>query len=274
MEIQIELAERLGFLYGEGGALDSYNKMLEVAPNPVQLDINRKYTEEEITDTQLKAQFGDEKGLDWWKKQGLQMNKSTAKELYRWLPLYGRRYPIYLEPLLGLGETLKSRVKENLGIDWDISWYDPLPRWEPCPEHDASKFPPDFDLYTINFKTAANTHQTSASNVWLSEIFEADPYYLRVWMNEETGRKKGLRDGDKVWVESMIAKVDGRVKLSQAIHPQVIGIAHGQGSWATSPFARKGINYASLIPLEREEHVNPLVSSQEWCTRVKVTKRS
>ena len=105
------------------------------------------------------------------------------------------------------------------------------------------------------------------------EIFEADPYFLRVWMNEETGKGKGLRDGDKVWIESLIAKIEGRVKLSQAIHPQVVAIAHAQGSWATNPFAKKGINYASLIPLEWKEGVNPLVGSQEWCTRVKLTKR-
>ena len=48
---------------------------------------------------------------------------------------------------------------------------------------------------------------------------------------------------------------------------------NGSGSWATNPFAKKGINYASLIPLEWEEGVNPMVGSQEWCTRVKITKR-
>ena len=284
-EVLIDLADRLGFLYGEGGYLDMWNKAIiegavpwgYAAENPTpRLDINRKYTLEEMVDVTLKAKCGEDKGLDWFRTHGILMKKFTddhdAKQAHLWAPHFGRRFPIYFEPLLGYGELLKQRVKENYGMDWDVSGYYPLPRWVPCPEHDASKFPPDFDLIVLNYKTAVNTHATSASNIWLGEVYEADPYLLRIWMNEETGKKKGLRDGDKVWLESTLAKVEGRVKLSQAIHPQAAAFHGGQGSWATNPVARKGINFATLIPLEREVHLNQVLCDHEWHTRVKVTK--
>ncbi|MEE8325589.1 MAG: molybdopterin dinucleotide binding domain-containing protein, partial [candidate division NC10 bacterium] len=285
-DVLLDLAERLGFLNGDGGYLDLLNKgMIEggrpwgfgaTTPEP-RLDIDGNYTWEEIVDVVLTAAAGEGKGLDWFKEHGLLMKKYSedhdAKETHLWAPHFGRRFPIYFEPLLGYGEMLKDRVKENLGMDWDVSWYEPLPRWVPCPEHDASSFPPGYDLYTVNFKTPMNTHSTSASNVWLAEVFEADPYFLKIWMNEETGKKKGLRDGDKVLIESLVHKTEGRVKLSEAIHPDAVGIAGAQGSWATSPFAKKGINYASLIPMDRETHINPMLCSHEWCTRVKITKQ-
>jgi anaerobic selenocysteine-containing dehydrogenase len=254
--------------------LDTMNKgIAALTTGSARLDINRKPTQEEVVDVQAKAKFGEEKGLDWWQENALEFDKLSTMDDFHWAPHFGRRFPIYFEPLLGYGELLKTRVKERMGLDWDVSDYDPLPFWKPCPEHDASKFPADMDLYLINYKTPMNTNTASTNNAWLGEVYEADPYFLRVWMNEETGKKKGLRDGDKVWIESLVGKAEGRVKLSQGIHPEVTAIAGAMGAWATNPFAKKGINYASLIPLKWEEQVNWL-GNHDWCTRVRVTKRS
>ncbi len=226
---------------------------------------------EEMVDITARARFGEEKGLDYWKKNPVQFEKIPTKRDYHWAPHFGRRFPIYFEPLLGYGELLKERVKERYDMDWDISDYDPMPFWRPCPEHDDSKFPEDMDVYIINYKTPMNTNTATSSNAWLSEIYEADPYFLRVWMNEDTAKKKGLKDGQKVWIESLVAKAEGRVKLSQGIHPQVAAIAGAMGAWATNPFAKKGINFASLIPLGRDQ-LNWL-GSHDWCTRVRLTSQ-
>ncbi len=81
----------------------------------------------------------------------------------------------------------------------------------------------------------------------------------------------GLRDGEKVSIESTVNKVEARVKLSETVHPRVVAVGGAQGSHATNPFAKKGINYASLIP-QQPEHINPMLCNLEWCTRIKVTK--
>ncbi|MEE9533108.1 MAG: molybdopterin dinucleotide binding domain-containing protein, partial [Acidimicrobiia bacterium] len=278
LEVELDLAERLGFLYGEGGLLDRMNQGLgglsgvkEEGVEPASLDINKKPTQTEIVDVQARARFGEEKGLDYWKETVMEWNEVPTERNYHWAPHFGRRFPIYFEPLLGYGELLKERVKERYDMDWDISDYDPMPFWRPCPEHDDSKFPEDMDVYIINYKTPMNTNTATSSNAWLSEIYEADPYFLRVWMNEDTAKKKGLKDGQKVWIESLVAKAEGRVKLSQGIHPQVAAIAGAMGAWATNPFAKKGINFASLIPLGRDQ-LNWL-GSHDWCTRVRLTSQ-
>ncbi len=270
-EMAMELADKLGMLYGEDGYIDYMNSVLPRRGNPVRLDINRKPTLEELVDTRLKAWGGEDKGLGWFSERGLLANKLPVEKDYHWAPLSGRRFPIYFEPVKELGDVLKSRVKEEYGWDWDTSWYDALPRWEPCPEHRDELWPPGFDLYLINYKTPYNTNSQTAGNPWLAEVYEADPYFLRAWMNEETGKRMGLRDGEKVWIESTVNKVDARVKLSETVHPRVVAIGGAQGSHATNPFAKKGISYASLLP-QQPENINPMLCNLEWCTRIKVTK--
>ncbi len=57
----------------------------------------------------------------------------------------------------------------------------------------------------------------------------------------DTGKKKGLRDGEAIWVENEIGrKVKGRLKLTQAIHPEGLGIAACAGHWGNGMPVAKG----------------------------------
>jgi len=52
-------------------------------------------------------------------------------------------------------------------------------------------------------------------------------------MNAETGRKKGLKDGDTVEVETYQGrKVTGTVKLMEGHYPLTVGIAATAVHWA------------------------------------------
>jgi hypothetical protein len=117
------------------------------------LDISRKPTLVELVDARLRAAAGEENGLEWFKEHGLKMYKLPVTQDYHWAPHSGRRFPIYFKPVKEMGDLLKKRVMEEYGWDWDTSWYDGLPRWEPCPERDDSRFPPEMDLFIINYKT-------------------------------------------------------------------------------------------------------------------------
>ena len=66
-DVLLELADRVGFL---PDMLAAFNAALDLEP-PHRLDVTRKYTYEEICDTELKHNFGDERGLDWFKENGL-----------------------------------------------------------------------------------------------------------------------------------------------------------------------------------------------------------
>ena len=89
-------------------------------------------------------------------------------------------------------------------------------------------------------------------------------------MNAETARKKGINDGDTIWLENQWGdKVTGTVKLSQLVHPKVVA-AVGLGSWAKGmPIARgKGINPNALLRQDQHRFC-PLSGSAEPTARVK-----
>ena len=67
---------------------------------------------------------------------------------------------------------------------------------------------------------AGNTQE----NAWLAEIRDSDPYELYVWINAETARRKGFKDGDEVGIESPFGKVTGKLKVTQLMHPEVLGV--------------------------------------------------
>jgi len=93
-------------------------------------------------------------------------------------------------------------------------------------------------------------------------------------MNATTGRKKGIKDGDTIEVETYQGrKVTGVVKLLEGQHPLTVGIAATAGHWATGqPIARgKGSNFDTLLPMDFE-HVDPVCGTIETAVRVSVSK--
>jgi len=92
-------------------------------------------------------------------------------------------------------------------------------------------------------------------------------------MNVETGRKKGLVDGQTVWVENEQGrKVKGRIRLTPAIHPEALGVAGCAGHWTEGmPIAKgKGVFFNELLELDKE-HASPVNLNLDLCVRVKVT---
>ena len=111
-------------------------------------------------------------------------------------------------------------------------------------------------------------------NAWLDEAARLDPYSYNIAINTESGRKQGLADGDMIWVENEQGrKVKGRVHLTQAIHPEGLGIAALCGHWSDDmPVAKgKGVFYNDLLELGWE-NMNPVNLSLDLCAKVKVTR--
>ena len=92
-------------------------------------------------------------------------------------------------------------------------------------------------------------------------------------INTEAGRKKGLKDGELIWVETETGrKVRGRVKLTQGIHPEGLGIGACARHWGDGmPVAKgKGVFFNELLELDWN-HVSPVNFNLDLCARVKVT---
>ena len=270
VDILIDIAERAGFLYGERGLNWWYNVVHRLKP-PHILDLNKKYTHKEIVDINLKSILG--KGLDEIAKRGFELRPPTPEEFYG---VKGNlRLPFYLEFVKKVGDELKKNldkydVEKLLGVEpgYLSQWYMPLPVWKPAVIHEE---PPEYDLYAVNYKSLCAFSHTN-TNPLLMEYIELEPYIGKIWMNAETCRKKGLKDGDVVWVESKVGRVKGVVKASECIHHECVGIAGNFGSMFEHPIAKgKYPHFNALLP-RGIRYQEPVGGAMEMGVRVKVYK--
>jgi anaerobic selenocysteine-containing dehydrogenase len=261
-DVLMDLADRMGFL---GDVYKLFNTRYELK-EPYKLNPSRKYTKEEIADRRLKSEFGEEKGLEWFKKNGYLSVKRTVDELYP-LPWLKVRFPLYYENIMDAGRRVKE-VTESIGLkDWDISDYEALPNWKQCVAHTPSG---DFDLKASNFRLSTHSFSWTAENPWLAEVAELNPSAQKILINTQTAKRKGIRDGDKICVESAVGKVVGEAKVTECIHPEVVGMSSHFGSVARGkPVAYgKGVNFNRLVPYDTD----PVSTGVDACVRVKVYK--
>jgi thiosulfate reductase/polysulfide reductase chain A len=138
---------------------------------------------------------------------------------------------------------------------------DPLPvyvprDWQPSPE---------FPLYLINWKEASHTHSRTQNNEWLLELKPSAPFIL----HPDTAVRHGIADGDEIIVESPHGQIQGKVKLSKRMHPEVIGLQHGFGHTAMGRRARgRGCSDSVLRPT-KEDTLSGMALHKEACVRIR-----
>ena len=265
-EVLLEIADRVGFL-------DEVNRIMNVAfelKDPYLLDPAKKYTLAEVYDRQAHSMFGPDMGLDWFREHGYHKIKRTVGERYPGT-FITPRFPIYFENILRAGEDIKKATDE-MGIEWNIEDYNATIRWQPCPAF--SKEPRD-DFYAVNYKLPFHTFSYTIQNPWLNELGRHHPYAYKVLMNADAAKKRGIADGETVRLESEAGSTTGAVKLTEGIHPEVLGIAGIFGSWAKGkPIAQgTGIHFNTLLPIDLE-HTDWVSGGLDSCVRVKVSKIS
>ena len=87
------------------------------------------------------------------------------------------------------GAKAKNRPAHHKGNDVDIN---EMPIYLQMPEHEGMA---DDELVMTSFKWNVHNHGRTMHLKWLAEIVHTNP----AWMNPETARKFGLKDGD--WIE-------------------------------------------------------------------------
>ena len=93
-------------------------------------------------------------------------------------------------------------------------------------------------------------------------------------INTETAKKKGLKDGDLVWIENRYGvREKSVIKTMEGQHPKTIGIAGQGGLWAKGrPIAKgKGSNFCKLLPTYLK-HYDPVTGNIETSVAVKIYK--
>ena len=264
-EVCQEIAERLGVLGDMYRLLNhSYRLKGNYAMQP-----GKRYSADEFIDMAVRSWFGEEHNLAWFREHGLIRHPRDVEESYVTMFLKAR-IPVYLEHFLTRGKELEAVVRRQ-GLDWDLSDYKPLSEWMPCSSYEALQ-KGEYALIAVHFKFPYVYGSYGSENPWVNEICEATNAY-RILLNESVGKAKGISDGDTVWLESPVHKVKGTVRLTQCIHPEVVGIGGHFGHWAPGmPVSRgKGVNFNSLIPLD-VHHIDKISNALDACVEVKVYK--
>lgn len=265
-EVLMEIAERAGILSDFYRILNHTFRMKE----PYELKPGVRYRVTDVIDRMARCWFGDEHNLDWFKKNGLVRIPKDVDEAYIG-PFLETRLPVYLEHFLDRGAELEKVTKE-MGLNWDFSDYKPLSEWLPCPSYEAVQSG-DYDLIAVHYKLPYVYGSFGNENPLINEICERSGYAYNILMNGDVGKAKGICDGDEVWLESPVRKVRAKVKLTQCIHPQAVGIAGHFGHWSPGmPIARgKGVNFNSLLPTDLN-HIDKISTALDHCVEVKVYK--
>jgi thiosulfate reductase/polysulfide reductase chain A len=109
-------------------------------------------------------------------------------------------------------------------------------------------------------------------NPWIDEICQQTGAY-GIWVNETVAKAKGIEDGDTVWMETPVRKVRARVKVTQCIHPEAVGIGGHFGHWSSGmPIARgKGVSFNALLPTDLE-HIDMISTALDHCVEVRIYK--
>jgi anaerobic selenocysteine-containing dehydrogenase len=285
-EVFMELADRVGILSGPKGVLDLLNggkhAPIPAFKDPFKLALDKKYTPKELANLVLKSDYGPDADVDKLRNKASCMTRVVPnKAAYGYLsfPMGKTRYAIYMDHMKQMGEDLIANFKaSNVKVPgWTIEnmakHYSAIPVWLDPVRPD----PAGFDLNSINWKTGVFSFGVGGSleNPWLRETSELyDPYALDICINPKTAQVRGLNNGDLVWVESEYGgKVQGRLKLSELFHPEVVGIAgmYGHSSQQLSEIARKGIHYNTLMSSEPAD-IDPVSGGFDGAPRIKVYK--
>lgn len=269
--VLLELADRIGIT-------PDINSVINVSfafREPHLLGTDRKYTIEEMVDRRYKSWFGDKFGLDWMKEHGILVWPKKVEEMY-WHSFVKTRIPIYFEHFLTFRDTLED-IQKATGLfpELDLDDYQPMPDWRPCQSHTENR--PEFDLTAIYFRVPFQSFSMTGNNGFLDEVSAIDPYAENLNINAVTAAAKGIKDGD--WVELESAgngqKVRARARVTQAIHPSVVGVSGHGGHWAKGlPLASrpgKGVNFNRLLKQDFA-HMDTLSLNLDLCVKVKVSK--
>jgi thiosulfate reductase/polysulfide reductase chain A len=137
----------------------------------------------------------------------------------------------------------------------------PLPAYEPRDWMPSAEFP----LYLINWKEATHTHTRTHNNPILMELKPENALNI----HPEPAAKLGLKEGDKVVIESPYGKTTGKVHITQRIHREVVGLQHGFGHTALGKTARgRGTSDAMLRPTKGDP-ISGQALHKENCVRIR-----
>ncbi len=122
----------------------------------------------------------------------------------------------------------------------------------------------NYPLYLVNWKEASHTQSRTFNNPWLMGIQPSNPLAI----NAKTAARLGVQDGDAVWVESPYGKAKATVRITEGIHPEVVGWQHGFGHWGLGKVARGKGTADGQFNLTKSDPLSGMALHKEVCVKV------
>ena len=279
-EIVIELADRLGILRGEGERGPTFNQIINgPVKDEFKFDINQRISYEDYLDRRLKSANGPEHGYEWFSQNHYDFQTAPMSKGYNTAYNPATRYNLYRIVL----KRSELNIRKNLAEagasmpGWDLedflSYYRPLTEYRPG---NATNAPREYDMWAVVWRTPPYMFDISGvqSNSLLHDIAANwDPFQFRVLLNTRTAKVRNLKDGDTIWVELMYGKSQAVVRVTEAIHPEVIGFHGGLKRLPTglNPITQEGTSFNRLISIT-EGTFEPITAALDTALKVKITK--
>ncbi len=265
-ETVLELFDRLGMRKDYMQRLIGF---LGATNCPPPFSPGEKLSWDEITDRILKARFGDDHDLEWFKEHGFVKWKKKPEEAY-WRWFVDARASIYQEWLIDYHEEVEAICKPR-GYNLDWKQYVPAISYFPAASHHVES--PEYDLFAFGYRDIAHTASGTQDIPWLLEVSETNPFTLNVIMNRETADKKGIKDMDRVYLENERGeRISVNIHTVEGIHPQCIAMAHGIAHWLEGHPTRGRSGLLNVILRVEDKYFCPISQSIETAVRVKVYK--
>jgi anaerobic selenocysteine-containing dehydrogenase len=230
-----------------------------------------KYNDKEIAERMGK--LWNDKPIEWYMEHG---HSSTVRRLdKKYRPWEGMRLNFYIEDLVTQRDQLQIKFKEH-GVpdeiyeEWPFDDYQPLPTTVLDPIHLE---PEEYDLYGITFKDIQMNFGESLSNPWIKDITYRDPVHSGLLLNTATAKKKGLKDGDIVLAESPHGKLYGRLKTTEGMHHETLGVSNALSRTKTESRSvlTAGGHFNDLLPYDMS-NTDGATGQPETSCRIKLTR--
>ena len=274
-EILMDVAEKMGLL-------DAFNTRLNRRyMGKYPLEMGKRYTIAEIMDRKLKVAFGDQYGIEYFKKNGGLIHTDHGPlGTYHDNEYPDTRYRIYTEDIVWAMKEWKAdldKLKAEKGVslrpsnEFVTGMGAPVPDWL---ERPYEKCPPEYDLYVVHYKTMMHSMATFMDNAWFEEYVRLfDPYSMTIQIHPEAAKKRGIKTGDVITVESVHGKDSTEAVVTELVRPDTIAIGGSMGSRSVNiyPPSRDGALFNRLCWAD-EDWRDPITGNQENSMKAKVYK--
>jgi anaerobic selenocysteine-containing dehydrogenase len=224
---------------------------------------------DEMTERVLKARFGEDHDLEWFKEHGfVQWTKKPEEAYWRWF--VNARASIYHEWLIDQGNKIKA-ICQPKGYELDWKQYTPTISYFPAQSHGARSS--EYDLFAFGYRDVIHNASTTQEIPWLFEVSEMNPYTFNVVMNAGTAREKEINNADFIYLENENGqRIKVKVLAIEAIHPQCIAMAHGSSHWLKGHPAEGKSGLLNALLRVEDRYFCPISQAIETAVRVKVYK--